>query len=342
MDPKGRIVITAAMALAALLGCDGGGAKHVEHKDRIPRPQSPDYHGGRLQDKMLYFYGRVEAGRVVQTLTEKGELLDGGKAMSGGSTIHHTIQFQVGTSAPCLRQGANLPLYKLDEGGTDLCYDHYEPTPQERARCEHCDQCADKQIDHIQNRAVAIPGRWDEAGNYTADAQVGGVPVFTFACTTGTAGKCAQWGYLPWLDYDARTGRYSDPRDPKNPGLRPYYVACVHAARADYEANGKFMTCNATIVDVFDNLGINPCEDGWQSDAGAPSLESTWGPDGKPACIRRPRYGACTGLGDASCDSGYDPNRCPTTWPANTILRVRSPSYGGPCPTSKEVCKKQR
>jgi hypothetical protein len=59
-----------------------------------------------------------------------------------------------------------------------------------------------------------------------------------FACTaSGVAAKCARnWGYKPW-----------------SPTLKPFYDACLVAARADYCQDGQSYTRDGTLVDLFDS-----------------------------------------------------------------------------------------
>ncbi len=86
---------------------------------------------------------------------------------------------------------------------------------------------------------------------------------FTFACTaTGVGAKCARnWGYKPWKTV-TETVWTGAGFSPKAIPLKPFYDACLIAARADYCQDGQSYTKNGTLVDLFDTLdgftSINP------------------------------------------------------------------------------------
>ena len=90
--------------------------------------------------------------------------------------------------------------------------------------------------DEGKARAMAVPM---DARDWTSDASRNKIG---FACVaSGVAAKCARtWGYKPW-----------------NTAQAPFYNACVIAARADYCQDDKSFTRDGTLVDLFDNAGIN-------------------------------------------------------------------------------------
>jgi photosystem II stability/assembly factor-like uncharacterized protein len=86
---------------------------------------------------------------------------------------------------------------------------------------------------------------------------------FTFACTaTGVGSKCARnWGYKPWKSVTETVWTGAAFTSKAIP-LKPFYDACVIAARADYCQDGQSYTKNGTLVDLFDTLdgftSLNP------------------------------------------------------------------------------------
>jgi len=94
---------------------------------------------------------------------------------------------------------------------------------------------------------------------------------FVLACTSGAQGKCLRFGYLPWEigpDGVSKADRYN---------------ACIHMIRADYCGDGTPTTRDGTLVDVFDDAGIQRAErkPGF-------SFEAAWTAKGA-ACVARVR-----------------------------------------------------
>jgi hypothetical protein len=67
---------------------------------------------------------------------------------------------------------------------------------------------------------------------------------FELVCTSGAKGKCVRFGYHPWA-------KASDGRP-----LRDYYNACVRLVRADYCGDGRAWTRDGTLIDLWDEFGI--------------------------------------------------------------------------------------
>jgi hypothetical protein len=113
--------------------------------------------------------------------------------------------------------------------------------------------------------ALAIPmeGVWNygenarDAGRYDDDAQKG----FTFACRHAAIAKCVELGYRPW---EKRHGK----------SLQPLTVACTRLLRADYCGTGVSYTLDGTLLDLSDDLGVQPvAEPGW-------AIEAAWDENG--------------------------------------------------------------
>lgn len=114
-----------------------------------------------------------------------------------------------------------------------------------------------------------VEGRWDAGGRYVKDPQS-----WFLACTSGSQGKCILWGYNPFR-------RASNGAD-----LAPFYQACQHMVRADYEGRGATYTRDGTWIEMSDIAGIVPV-----SDDGDPAwtFEAGWGPDGA-VCVAHTRW----------------------------------------------------
>ena len=97
--------------------------------------------------------------------------------------------------------------------------------------------------------------------------------VFELVCTSGAQGKCVRFGYHPWAG--APDGR----------SMREYYNACLRMVRADYCGDGSAWTRDGTIIDIWDDQGIQKSDT--QNDP-AFSFEAGWKPDGA-ACVAHTR-----------------------------------------------------
>jgi hypothetical protein len=64
--------------------------------------------------------------------------------------------------------------------------------------------------------------------------------VFELICTAGARGKCVRFGYLPW----------------QGEPMRDLYNACVRMLRADYCGDGVATTRDGTLIDLYDDRGI--------------------------------------------------------------------------------------
>lgn len=102
------------------------------------------------------------------------------------------------------------------------------------------------------NLAQGVPG----GGSYhPATAE------FTVACRGSTIAKCVELGYKPW------TGHAHE------------LAACVRALRGDYCGDGTPYTVTGTLVNIFDDAGIQTDDAAWEP-------EAEWTPDGA-ICISK-------------------------------------------------------
>jgi hypothetical protein len=115
--------------------------------------------------------------------------------------------------------------------------------------------------------AIPVDGYW----NHKRGVPHGGDKIddpwrFTFACPrVGAIGKCVEAGYEPWA-YTA-----------DGTSLADHHQACVRLMRADYCGDGEPHTVDGTLVNLYDQIGIQDDADDWIH-------EAEWGPDGA-SCI---------------------------------------------------------
>lgn len=114
-----------------------------------------------------------------------------------------------------------------------------------------------------------VAGRWHGTQHYLR-AKAG----WFLTCTSGAQGKCILWGYDP-----QRSG-------PHGEDLAPYYQACTHMVRADYDGGGAAHTRNGTPIEMWDDAGIQT-----RDTPPDPTLkfEAGWAPAGA-VCVARTRY----------------------------------------------------
>ena len=97
--------------------------------------------------------------------------------------------------------------------------------------------------------------------------------VFELACTAGSQGKCVRFGYRPWeMAPDGRP-------------MLDEYNACIRMLRADYCGDGHGWTRDGTLIDLWDDRGIQT-----PGTAGDPSFsfEAGWTADGA-VCVAHSR-----------------------------------------------------
>jgi hypothetical protein len=112
------------------------------------------------------------------------------------------------------------------------------------------------------NFVDSVSGTW----NYAQGVPGGGAynpnnSDFTIACRGSAIAKCVELGYKPWLGHELQL------------------AACVRALRADYCGDGTPFTVNGTIINIFDNVGI-------QADAADWIPEAAWTSDGA-TCVSK-------------------------------------------------------
>ncbi len=132
--------------------------------------------------------------------------------------------------------------------------------------------------DGSARRALAVPGVWDT----TTGAWFDDGTQFTFACRKASIAKCVELGYKSWLGYG------------------DHQHACVRMLRADYCGDGYSHTVNGTLINLYDDVGVQADTYDWQIDA-------EWTPDGA-LCFNH--YRGSTEM--PACPEKYQPATCGT------------------------------
>jgi hypothetical protein len=114
-----------------------------------------------------------------------------------------------------------------------------------------------------------VAGAWDGKGHFLADKNK-----WFLTCTSGSQGKCILFGYDPWS------------QGPHGEDLIPYYEACQHMVRADYDGSRWAHTKNGTPIDIWDHIGIQR-PDSLADPAFV--FEAGWEPEGA-ACVAKTRW----------------------------------------------------
>jgi hypothetical protein len=120
--------------------------------------------------------------------------------------------------------------------------------------------------DGSAKQALLVPGTWD----YATGDWLRNDGLMSVACRKGTIAKCVELGYKPWN------------------GLGDHLQSCVRMLRADYCGDGTPHTITGTMVNLYDNVGVQEDTYGWP-------VDGEWGPQGA-LCFNNHR-----GVGMPSC-----------------------------------------
>jgi uncharacterized protein YjbI with pentapeptide repeats len=126
--------------------------------------------------------------------------------------------------------------------------------------------------------AVPLSGIW----NYQSGVSGGGswtasTTSFTLGCRGAALAKCVELGYKPWKTVSGTL-------------LRNHHQACARMIRADYCGDGMAWTADGTMINLYDNLGIQLDTEDWKIDgewlpSGARCIDKLRDfQDGKPSC----------------------------------------------------------
>jgi hypothetical protein len=129
-----------------------------------------------------------------------------------------------------------------------------------------------------------VRGSWDARGGFHDDPGL-----VTFACTNGAIAKCIRFGYKPWKAIAEGSGA--------GRSLLEHHLACVRMVRADYCGDGVSWTRDGTMIDLWDEVGVQ------RRDAvpAAPEVfEAAWTPAGA-AYLAVPRWSDSVDAVVAAC-----------------------------------------
>ncbi len=135
--------------------------------------------------------------------------------------------------------------------------------------------------------AIALTGTWNLAAGVTGGgAWSPSSSAFTFGCRGAALAKCVEHGYEPWATVSSTP-------------LRDHHQACTRMMRADYCGDGTAWTKSGTLINLYDDLGIQTDSTSWRIDA-------EWLPDGalcidkrrdfrrgKPSCWHEKKKNSC-------------------------------------------------
>ena len=110
-------------------------------------------------------------------------------------------------------------------------------------------------------KTIPLTGRWNfEQGVPDGGSKEENSTLVTFACQGFALYKCIDYGYPPWKKVNGVR-------------LNNHHQACVRMLRADYCGDGRSWTVNGTVINMYDNLGIQLDTETW-------SLEAEWDIEG--------------------------------------------------------------
>ncbi len=139
-----------------------------------------------------------------------------------------------------------------------------------------------------RRQAIPVAGRFSSPDGRFG---VGGPGSFELACTAGAMGKCIRFGYHPWQVRDLPKP-VSRGDSESAPTYLDLYNACIQMVRADYGGDGIGTTRNGTVIDLYDDHGIQvPDADGRMA------FEAGWTQDGA-VCVNHPRIKENISLGE--------------------------------------------
>lgn len=123
---------------------------------------------------------------------------------------------------------------------------------------------------HGKRLAIPLSGHMGDDGRFEPDARK-----LTLTCTSGVVGKCLRSGYRFWTN-----GGGIDPQALER------FQACTRLYRADYCGDGRGWTADGTLIDVYDDAGMQAPEP-----VSTLAFEAGWSPAGA-VCVHHTRVPA--------------------------------------------------
>lgn len=140
--------------------------------------------------------------------------------------------------------GATLELALADGQVAPVRLASIMPDPDHPDILRHDFQSPD---DHGGWRPTCTPNAYGERWGFPVslpEGHPGREGRITISCASGAVVKCARFGYPPWR------------RGPNGEDLLPLHAACMRMVRADYCGDGTPWTKEGTVIDNYDDLGI--------------------------------------------------------------------------------------
>jgi hypothetical protein len=157
----------------------------------------------------------------------------GGAPISGTGFVGASVTQQGADGSVSTSTIASVTPDPQDPSGEVLLYALTTQDPNTGAVQEVCAPDASG-----QSLAIPVRGTWDSSGAHQPSTTQ-----FMFACTSGVIAKCIRWGYKPWKSVNGVS-------------LADYHQACTRMARGDYCGDGVSHTVDNTLIDLYDDLGI--------------------------------------------------------------------------------------
>jgi hypothetical protein len=181
-------------------GWDGNGRSLFALHDAIPALSGSTIELATLGENALEIFDINENGLVART----GE----GRVLSGAELAGTELK---------LRSAADQVHLIHITGSTPGSFERYEITVDGKRACP------EGQV------GAFMKGYWNNEGTKIARG-------VSFACETGAAFKCADWGYAPWDNEEV-------------------HQSCTRMVRADYCGDGRSFTRDGTLILISNNAG---------------------------------------------------------------------------------------
>ena len=155
-------------------------------------------------------------------------------------------------------------------------------------------------------KAIPLSGWWDYSqGTPTGGSKTNDPSHITFACHGYALYKCVDHGYRPW-----------DKNKKKQAEAWEYHQTCTRMIRADYCGDGEPWTVNGTIINLYDNIGIQNDTESWP-------IEAEWSPDGA-RCLSHQRLQNLPSSPQCAFELPHATCGAPPSW-GDTLLVSEAP-----------------
>ena len=242
--------------------------------------------------------GSLDGSELVATAPDGGEISG---CQMAGVVLQGAVVDDWGQNQGTIPLTIVAALQDSDPDNTDVWfYDVTYPTGQNES-----DPLCGTYTDGGDVLAVALSGTWNYGEGYGGGDHIDSNSEFTLACDGDALFKCAvDLGYKPWST------------DTNGASLSTFHEACTRTLRADYCGDGTPHTIDGTLIDIYDNVGVQADTDSdWE-------FEAEWDAAGA-TCVHHLRIGDAS---DISCNGRYLPSKdCgdPAHFNTGTLLMDR-------------------